>query len=195
MIELDIPPQIIRKIKALNLLVGGGPDHMGPLVNSLLDRAVSLEIIERLDLGDDLTPAPAPVQPKAPPPHYEASDQDASGISSGLGDEASPEDEAREEAWMKATAEVSHASAHKVTASEIYADTTVKDPTHEAISDAPRQKPGVRAEAAFASATGIPVPADEPAEEVPPRARSRKRQRPLPPKAKVTLFETEANSF
>lgn len=223
LLEIDLPDDVVLKIKALNVLVGMPAKAIGELIAQLVDRVVSAEIMARVSPEGPAAPLPRTLRnprrqglstavPMKPQAEYPG---DASGISEGLGDDAEEDDKSPElftEALAtEARAQADHGSygyeapgqgtAHELSENEIYADTTVEDPLHEAVAGPPERDRGggVKPEAAFASVAGIPAPQDVSTvkpKAAPSRARSKRRaDRPLPPKAKVTLFEAEQNSF
>ena len=180
-VELDIPPGLLKKIKALNILSDGDTGSTEQYLVNLLDKTVSHEIASAVGVGPAAS-APAAVVHQAVP--AVRPDMDVTEISDGLGDDFNYDDEELENSIPGETdpealipkPRAGHLRSGAVTDDMLEHDTDVEDPDHEAATEAPSTfADEVNAENAFANAAGLPSPAVM--EELPQVTRRNKQRR------------------
>jgi len=190
-IDLNIPEPLIRKIRALNILVQGSADIESLLV-SLIEQTVNSAIIEALESGetpelqakrqkqDSWSKTAAPPQPDH---DFDFNEQDATGISDGLGD-----DEEDEPLAPTRDPEAFVAKQGGLTDDILDRDMQVRDPSHEAKVDAGTFADEIRgqsAEEAFSAISGLPSVSFEYEED--PRISKRKKR--VNSRARVSAFD------
>lgn len=166
-LELELPDETVRKLRALNILLGGTAS-VEELLAKMLDEAIVSKIVDTITAGQ-----PRPVQtlgyiaPLAQPRVAEGSVfHDLTGVSDGLGDPEPPPAPKRKAARRPATpppALVADASDEA-----LEHDMDVTDPDHEAKVEAPtfadqmgQGQLAPSAEEAFGLASGTPPPAPD----------------------------------
>lgn len=171
-IELEITERLVRKIRTLNMLLGGHHENFEGFLSQLLDNAVSSAIIGELGLLE----GPAEQEPRS----YETRPDDASGISDGLGDEEDSEPPAP----VRSMTDVIPRRGG-LTDQVLDDDMMVADPEHEAKADAASFEADIlsdTAESLFADLAGLPAP------EV------RKKKSPVKLRGRVTPFNGHEES-
>jgi len=169
-IELDISERLVRKIRALNMLLGGQSTNFEELLSALLERSVSEAIAGELGLFD----APEQAAPLEAPPSLR--EDDVTGISDGLGDEEEEEDPAPPAPVRSMTDVIPRRGG--LTDKVLDDDMTISDPEHEAKADAAsfvEEFFSDTAENLFADLAGLPAP-------------ETKRRRQLKLRGRVTPF-------
>lgn len=186
LIELDIPDETIRKLKAFAVLNGGSQNLTATLIG-MIDTTVTDQIVKAIRPGEVLTAGmqyatiPAQIQPVTRMPHYSQVqenqphqyDDDVSGISDGLGDEDDSSSQSEDPMKTKKGG---------LRDSDLEDDMKVEDPEHEVKVDAS----GVSfssdkaSEDIFAEVANLPPP--------PKPAREQRRKKVLSTKAKVSEF-------
>lgn len=160
--ELDLSDTLVRKLRALNILVGGDPRALPEFVAQLINKTVTDAIVQSATGDIDLPETPAaPAHLSRTTPSRSAAPQplrpqeDLSGISEGLGDEE--EEEIKGETDPMAMVPRRGA----LSEDQVDRDMSVEDPGHEAKTEAPNSAdPDMRAEEEFASILGVEVPAE-----------------------------------
>lgn len=167
-LELDLPEKVIRKIKALQILSGGGSAaSLEEYVVTNLERVVDEAILSHL-AGGLTVPSPAAASNTKPYTHSYLDDR--------LGDE---EDDDFEEPIKKKSSEL--------TENMLEGDMEVGDPEHESVAEAlddlfPKD---LDADEVFSKISGIPVVSEE-LDEVDHRILKRKKRGKLPGKVTET---------
>lgn len=161
-VEIDLPEDTLRKLKALNILIGGSDDIETALVK-MLDAAIVSKIVETVvegNLGKAVTSHITHAQSKAFAP--EGSEfHDLTGVSDGLGDdEPAPAPKRRKQGKRQAPppeARIESLASDDALDHEMDVD----DPEHEAKVAAPTfadQMVAPTPEEAFSLASGMPPP-------------------------------------
>ena len=185
-IELDIPEDTIRKIKAYAVLNGMSTGLTDALMG-LIDQTVTEQIVKAVKPGETFaTGQVVNRQVILPPPRiktlgdWQSRDEDVSGISQGLGDE---DDFVEERA-----ADPMRVSRGGIKDKDLENDMSVDDPEHEVKVDASSiaLSKDKEAEDIFAEVANMPPP--------PKPARERRRKKTLNSKAKVTEFFGDESS-
>jgi hypothetical protein len=204
-ITIDIPEQTTRKIRAFGILFGGEGADMETTLLSILDEALSAAIVSAVaspevsGFEEEITPSnyrrqvqaqqrqqQAARAPKAPRQGGKVNawaEQDLSGISDGLGDDDTEEDDLTADRYATADEGAFVPSRGGLTERDLERDMELEDPDHEAKVDAGREDPRQKMETAehlFSNMAGLPTPPPI----FDPRAASRKKK--LNSKAKVT---------
>lgn len=180
-IEVDLPDQTIRKIKAFHVLSGGGAGDFDEVLGQLIDQTVSQEIVSQLGISADQLNSPsAPVSGAAAQIQHqnqtpqnvqgatvasedtndyvpEKHPDDITGLSSGLGDDDPYDDEDEGVEPVQDPNEMIPKSGG-LTDEVLERDTNVEDPEHEAAQEAVQDGPPDQAEDLFASSLNIPKP-------------------------------------
>lgn len=211
MLELDVSDNLVKKIRALNQLVGGDPRSLPTYIVSLLDKTVSAAIIEMVESPLNVEPpaaariirrkplvTPRQQQSYDPAPHYEPDDM--SGISAGLGDDEPEDDEADESQKLRPEEDPARSTVKGgITEDDLDKDMEVADPEHEAKMDAPKlNNSGKSPEEEFLDLTDIrrpkPIVGATPIDDQPGRKGLRSR-RFNKGKAKVTEATEISETF
>jgi len=152
-VELDLPESLIRKMKALNVLLGDTAKASGfeSFVVDKLEEYVTSAIL--VALGNPALPSPLA------PPHRSNYYHDASEIAEGLGDDDLDEEEPTPVGNMYDLLPKKGG----VTNQDLDNDMNVDDPKHEAKAEAisVREAPTQKAEEIFSNVTGIPLPVED----------------------------------
>lgn len=167
-VELDLPESLIRKMKALNILLGensNAPSFENFIIDKL-EESVTEAIYQAVDSGKRPT-----VMRPAPQDERKSYYHDASEIAEGLGDF----DEEEPEPVKDEMELIPSKSKGGVTPQDLDHDMDIDDPEHEAKAEAIPATPSQKAEEIFANVTGLPIPAEDDMEED-PRITKRKKK-------------------
>lgn len=186
-VELNLPDQLVRKLRALNILLGGVTDMDSYMVQAL-DEAVTAKIVEAS--GATVTVAIAPAPSTAPPLRRlprDAAYDDLTGISDGLGDPEPTQPPPRRAAPRPGTTQPRVQGG--LSDAALARDMELADPEHEAKVEAPTWEAQLgsselapTAEEAFAFAADMPAPPHVEEDVAPARRRAtvdRKRVSPF----------------
>lgn len=178
-VELNLPDTLLRKMKALTVMLGGSTDagSFEAMIVELLDQTVTAELIRTIGAegAAPIRREATPVLEEAPPRrNYYA---DATEISDGLGDEE-PEDIDEQPASPVEDMYELIPKKGGLTQKSLDDDMDVEDPEHEAKSEAPTASvPNSKAEEIFSQVSGIPLPVEDDGE-VDNWTSKRRKQRP-----------------
>jgi len=168
-IELDMPEILVRKIKALSVLIG--TSNIDDLIVDIMDKSVSEEIASILGIGV----AAQPAKPEAPAPvpvrNQYAPSREITEVADGLGDEEESNPPPVEDVFA-------FVPKNGVSDKSLDEDMDVFDPEHEAKSEPPENSHAEygRSGELFSNMMGLPA-FDTPEEyEVDPRVSRRKRK-------------------
>lgn len=172
---IGLSDDTFKKVRALNVLLGGGID-IDDLLVRLVDKALTDALLTELGL-DSSAPAPGRIIVQAAARqaavHQLAPATDVSGISDGLGDHDYEDGAPAPAPAPKQQRAESRPGAASLTDADIESDMHVEDPDHEAAVDgqtfADQMSPDKTAETIFADMADLPVPP-----ELPPSTRRRR---------------------
>ena len=148
-IELNISERLVRKIRALNMLLGGHSSGFEDLLSNLLEESVSQAIAHELGI-DQVAPA------FSQPSRYVEQEEGSSNLADGLGDLDDEESETPEP--VRSMSDVIPRRGG-LTDQALLDDMMIGDPEHEAKVDAAtfiQEFSADTAESLFAEVAGLP---------------------------------------